>query len=91
MTYEKPEVEVLKFENTGFMTAGSNENYATSYDALYAACTGFKPQKVGKTNRFTCDSFGGYGGSNPPKQGDTVYLGGGKYVFDYVGNHWKES
>ena len=34
-------------------------------------------------------SFGQYNSSNPPTQGSTVTIGGGTYVFDYVGNHWK--
>lgn len=86
MTYEKPEVEVVKFENTGFMTASYDWSDATS--VLSHNCGGFS----GATNNFSCSSFGEYGPNNPPdKHTSTVTLNNGQYtyVYDYVGNHWK--
>ena len=64
--------------------AGSG-NYSSANEALNAMCSGFN----GATNNFSCSDFGGYNASNPPSQKSKVTVGGGTYVFDYVGHHWK--
>ena len=90
MTYEKPVAEIIRFgENDIFMTASGNPaepHYSTAEEALSAACTGYNG---GATNNFSCSDFGGYNSNNPPTQKAKVVLGGGTYVFDYVGKHWK--
>lgn len=84
MTYQKPELEIIRFEdNVVFMTASTYENAG---QALAASCTGYNG---GATNNFTCSDFGGYNANNPPTQNAQVTIGGGTYVFDYKGNHWK--
>ena len=82
MKYEKPEVEVVKFEEAGFMTASGQ--YSSGIEALQSACSGF----TGATNNFSCGSFGGYTTSNPPQKNKTP-VPVGNYVFVYVGKHWK--
>ncbi len=86
MTYEKPQVEVVKFEDAGFMT--SSVSYSSAADALQHNCGGYNG---GATNNFSCSDFGGYNASNPPKQNDHATIAGTTYVFDYKGNHWKLS
>lgn len=83
--YEKPVTEVIRFGSENVFMTASGE-YSSAGEALQAACGGYDG---GKTNKFSCSSFGGYSASNPPTQHSTVTLGGGTYVFDYVGNHWK--
>ena len=61
-------------------------NHSSAQDVLNAMCGGYGG---GKTNNFSCNDFGGYNASNPPSQKSKVTVGGGTYVFDYVGNHWK--
>ncbi len=85
MKYEKPQVEVVKFDTEGFMT-GSGAYYASASEALTASCGGYNG---GATNNFSCNDFGGYNASNPPSQNAQVTIGDGTYVFDYKGNHWK--
>ena len=85
MKYTKPEIEVIGVDNDIFM-AGSG-NYSSAQEALNAACTGYNG---GATNNFSCSDFGGYNASNPPTQNTQVTIGGGTYVFDYKGNHWKQ-
>ncbi len=85
MKYDKPTVEVVLFEDNALFMAES-PIYSDAQSALAASCGGYNG---GKTNNFSCTSFGGYNESNPPTQHSTVSLGGGIYVFDYVGNHWK--
>ena len=63
---------------------------STAKSALMSACGGYNGEH---TNNFTCNDFGGYNASNPPKQKATVVVGGGLYEFEQVGNgqggHWK--
>ena len=82
MEYEKPVVEVVRFD-AAFMTLSGD--YSTPSAALQSACGSFS----GQTNNFTCGSFGGYSAANPPPQNAQVSLADGLYVFDYKGNHWK--
>ena len=88
--FERPQVEVIRFDVQDIIcTSGggsSTQSYATAGDALTAECGGYNG---GATNNFSCNDFGGYNASNPPSQNAQVTLGGGTYVFDYKGNHWK--
>ena len=85
MTYEKPQVEVLKFEDAGFMT--SSIDYSNALSVLGNNCTGFD----GDTHKFTCGTFGSYTSDNPPPNNTQVTIGNETYtyVYDYKGNHWK--
>ena len=84
MTYQKPELEIIRFEdNVVFMTAST---FGTASEALAASCNGYNG---GATNNFSCSDFGGYNANNPPTQNAQVTIGGGTYIFDYKGNHWK--
>ena len=91
MKYEKPEVGVVRFDSSTFIrTSGEGAvSYSSAGEALAALCGGYGSGHNDKPNRFSCNVFGGYSDANPPKQNDTVTVGGGVYVFDYVGNHWK--
>ena len=51
MTYEKPEVEVVKFEDTGFMTT-SVPTYSNSTEALTAYFGGKTPTFNGNSGHF---------------------------------------
>ena len=87
--YEKPAAEVYAVDaDAHFMAAsgGAAPTYSSASEALAASCGGYNG---GKTNNFSCSDFSGYNASNPPKQNAQVVLGGGTYVFDYKGNHWK--
>lgn len=81
MTYQKPQVEIVKFDSIGFMT--SSVGYGSAAEELSHACGVFS----GTTSKFTCDSFGGYPAEPRPK-GQSVTIAGGTYTFDYHGNHW---
>ena len=86
MKYEKPQAEVIAFEQGSFI-ATSTAYYENAEAALTASCGGYNG---GATNNFTCNDFGGYNASNPPTQNAQVTITGGlTYVFDYKGNHWK--
>ena len=90
MKYEKVQAEVIQFKYLEFMTA-SFTSYSPS-EAIRHSCT--SGYDYGKTNRFTCTTFGGYSPSNPPNQNSIAYLNGNTYEFTYVGAngggaHWK--
>ena len=88
MKYEQPAAEVVAFDFPEFMASSSEgpTGYASAQEALFAVCGGYNG---GKTNQFSCGSFGGYSAQNPPKQNAQVTIQGTTYVFDYKGNHWK--
>ena len=83
MKYEKPEVEVVKFEDAGFMTASGNYSSA---DEMLRVLLG--DNYSGKTNNFNCSSFGGV---TNPSNGTTIKVG--DYYFTSRGNkngqHWQ--
>ena len=88
MKYEKPEVEVVKFDDAGFMTTSANIDWSNPLSVLENSCGGYNG---GGTNNFSCTDFGGYNAGNPPTQNIQVTIGGGQYtyVYDYKGKHWK--
>lgn len=89
MMYEKPEVDVVAFDFSEFMTSSGSSpvSYNSAQEALTYTCGGYNG---GSTNNFSCNSFGGYSAANPPTQNAQVTIEGTTYVFDYKGNHWKQ-
>ena len=85
MKYERPDAEVVQFENGAIFMSASG-NYSSAAEALAANCPGYNG---GPTNNFSCSDFGGYNASNKPTQNVQVVINGTAYVFDYKGNHWK--
>lgn len=83
MKYEKPQVEVILFDNDNIFMAVSGiiDSYAA---ALKSECTGVS----GDAKKFTCGKFGSYG-PNPPQDARVTVGDGSVYVFNYNGNHWQ--
>lgn len=83
MRYEKPQVEVISFDNVNIFMAASG--IIDSYDAaLQSSCSSVS----GTAQKFTCGQFGGYG-STPPNGAQVTVGDGSTYVFNYHGNHWQ--
>ena len=84
MKYEKPQVEVVKFESEGFMTA-STITYGSAADMLQDILGDYG----GNTNNFKCPEFGGTPTIVNGKKQVTV----NGFTFEWHGNdkkgHWK--
>ena len=81
MTYEKPNVDVVEFENDAmFMTASGNLSAEDIINSM--GCSQFGGfSDNGKT--FSCSFVGGKTAEN----GNTITVNG--YTFTYHGNGWK--
>ncbi len=83
MTYEKPEIEVVKYKANGFMT--TSVSYSSADDMLKAI---LGDNYSGHTNNFSCSTFGGV---TSPSNGTEITVGGYTFISHGNGNgqHWQ--
>lgn len=83
MTYQKPQVEIVRFDFAGFMT--TSLTYSSAGDMLSQM---LGDSYSGNTNNFNCSSFG-----TPVSGNGQTYVTVNGYTFEWHGNnkngHWK--
>ncbi len=80
MVYEKPNVDVVKFNVEDlFMTSSVQVFDNPAFEAASSQCTNFTIDNP-NSGKVNCGVFGPCG---------TVSFSAGGYTFEYNGNHWK--
>ncbi len=84
MTYQKPQVEIVKFDFAGFMTtSGTNYSSYTSPEALLSGLG----INYNNTNSFKCDSIQTYGNNCT----NAVTIGNFTFTLNGKSNNWRAS